>query len=558
MVFTITSAKLTGTPGASGWVQIYEFKPEDSDKLKLRGHLFAVVATKKYEEGLDILTAGREILARLHEEYFGRQEGTSFNVLKSAVEKVIAEFKTSWGDVEIAAVASLGEVVYSVVAGGAQTAIFRNGMFAKILESTNENVVSASGYPKDKDLFLLGTKAFFESLPEGNLKAALEVNEPEGIAEFLAPTIHSQKEAGNLGSVILKFNSEQGLFEKVQPSTSSEKFEENKTVGGFMAKCLFFTKSITGKIFSFVSERLPERKVYLKKGAIPEEMPEKKKTTVSVGVALLVLLMVSIIFGIKQRRTREYKRRYESRLIQAQHDLNEAVSLVILDAERARELFKSAENTISLLKEEGIKDPTIEELSVKIEDNQGAVLGEYNVSPQLFLDLSLLSSGFIGDDLASSGEKIFVLDKNGKRIVAVIFETKKTQMVAGPDEIENPKFLAAYEDKVYVVSESGISEVGEQKVEVIKKDWTGEILAYAYAGNFYVLEKEGRMIWRFPGAGEAFGSKQKWLGAGVSPDFADVNSMTIDGSIWVLANDGTILKYTQGSPKSVGTLKIEP
>jgi len=52
-MLTISSAKLTGTPGVTGWTQVHEFAPDDPEKLKARGKLFAVVATKRVEEGVD-------------------------------------------------------------------------------------------------------------------------------------------------------------------------------------------------------------------------------------------------------------------------------------------------------------------------------------------------------------------------------------------------------------------------------------------------------------------------------------------------------------------------
>jgi hypothetical protein len=566
MVFTITSAKLTGNPGSSGWVQVYEFKPEDPEKFKLRGHLFAVIATGKQnqtegaEQIVDSLTLGRELLSRLHEEYFGKIEGTPFNVLKSAVEKTVQEFKPSWGDIEIAAVASMEEVVYSAVAGGAQTAIFRNGMLAKILVSEKDKVVAASGYPKEEDMFILGTKTFFGSVSEGIIKSALEVKNPQSAVETLAPAVHSRKDAGNLGAVILKFSKEQ-IFSEQAPILAQP--SENLPIKfGFMnqlkekGKILF--NSIGQKTGSFISKRLPERKIYLKKGITPEEFPEKKKTTLSVGYILLALLIVSIGFGIRQKRIKDFKRSYEGKLNEAVRQLDEAISLANLDSAKSRELFKSAKVIVTNLKDEGIKDPLIDEAYTKIQNAQGTVLGEYSVTPQLFLDLSLISSGFVADNLVASGDKFFVLDKNGKRIVGVTFSTKKTEMVAGPDQIDSPKAISTYEDRVFINTDQGIIEVGDKKKEVIAKDWTGEVIANAYAGNFYVLEKDGRMINRYVGSGDIFATKQKWLGPGVSPNFAGVISMTIDGSIWVLNSNASILRYIQGSPKSVPIIELEP
>jgi hypothetical protein len=188
----VASAKLTGNPDPSGWAQVHEFSPQEEEKLKARGHLFAVISTGRHEEGVDSVVAGRELLSRLHEEYFGEITKPAFISLKEAVEKVITEFTASWGEVEIAAAVYLNGVVYSVAGGGAQAVLFRDGMLAKILESGGDaGTISASGYPKEGDIFLLATNNFFATLPNGVIKAALEGHDPGGAAESLAPYIHS-------------------------------------------------------------------------------------------------------------------------------------------------------------------------------------------------------------------------------------------------------------------------------------------------------------------------------------------------------------------------------
>src|SRR4030042_6393802 len=165
-MLNLRSAKITGLPGEAGWAQVHEFTPEDPDKETLRGHLFAVIATKRVEGGVEIISSGRELIGRLHEEYFGDLTAKPFKALTSAVEKVYREFKESWGEVEIAACAVVGDVVFSSAVGGAKIVISRDGSLATILDSI-DGVVSASGFPKIGDAMLLGTGSFFNNLSSG-------------------------------------------------------------------------------------------------------------------------------------------------------------------------------------------------------------------------------------------------------------------------------------------------------------------------------------------------------------------------------------------------------
>lgn len=558
--FNLTSAKITGNPGSSGWAQVHEFRPEDDQKLALRGHIFAVVATSRQEAGVDSVVTGRELLARLHEEYYGKEEGTPFNTLKSALEKVIAEFKSSWGDVQIAATVSIGEVVYSAAGGGAQISIFRNGMLASILESTKEEVVTASGYPKDGDMLILGTKMFFDAFPSGVIKGALEGKEPGHATESLAPAIHTKEDAGSLGVVILKFEKTDGLFAQEKPITppldsQAVVRQEKEGVG---QRINTFFKSMGSKINALVTKNLPERRIYIK--GLPEEgvSMKNRKTTFLVGVILLVLLVLSIGFGIRQKQIKEEKSKYTTRLVQAIHEADEAIGLTSLDAERAKELFANSRATAETLKSEGVKDPDLESLITKLDQNQGKVLGEYKDEPQLFLDLSILSDGFSGNELSGSSDKFYVLDKKGKKIVGISTGTKKTAVVAGPDQVGDALGLASYEDRAFVLASDGIYEVGKVRNRVVEKDWAGEVLIHLYAGNIYLVDKDPNMIWRLSGSGSSFGSKQKWLAPGITVDFSKVRGLAIDGSIWTVTTSGKIVRFNLGSPQNITPTGIFP
>jgi len=557
-MLNLTSAKLTGNPGPTGWSQVHEFKPEDPAKLALRGHLFAVVATGKAMEGVDVVTSGRELLARLHEEYFGKTEGTSFNMLKSAVQKVLDEFGSLWGSIEVAAVVSSKDALYTVVGGGSQAAILRNGMYAKILVSGKGEVVAASGYPKENDVLIIGSKTFFVNFTDGVIKAALEAESPEAAIEQMAPSVHTKSDEGTIGVVIMKFSQESAFFqsEAIAPQTSEEKkaVDEGRTIkmGGSS-----LSSTLKEKFKSLTLANFKKRSFYLRKDSGDEAVSQKRKVTFTVGVILLVLLFLSIGFGMKQKNVRDKARNYEGRIFEAQSKINDAVNLMEADPAQARLLFSEGASITESLRAEGIKDKQLDEVVALLNEKKAAVLGEYEVEAQDFLDLSLLSSGFVGDSLSSSEDKFFILDKNGKKIVSSVISTKKTQVVAGPDQLEGVLNFSSYEDRVFVMKADGIYEVGDELKKVIEKDW-GEALFASYAGNIYLLDKTEGMIYRYVGSGKEFSTKQKWLGADVAPDFSKIATMTIDGTIWVLSESGKIAKFSLGSPQAIGSLVVYP
>src|SRR3989344_5088828 len=123
MSFQIVSSKVTGKPDRGGWSQVYDFKPAGEVKLKKLGHFFALISTHASRDqpggmdsgghgDIDNVIVGREILARLHEEYFGKypdnfsasldSDVKPLLLIKNAVGSVMSEFSEMEG-VEIAA-----------------------------------------------------------------------------------------------------------------------------------------------------------------------------------------------------------------------------------------------------------------------------------------------------------------------------------------------------------------------------------------------------------------------------------------------------------------------
>lgn len=90
-IFACQIAKVVGTPTNGFWSQVHTFSPEDPVKKEKRGDLLAVLVLSGVPEGIEAVAAGREVLARLHEEYYGHLEGSPFERLKESLAKISQE-----------------------------------------------------------------------------------------------------------------------------------------------------------------------------------------------------------------------------------------------------------------------------------------------------------------------------------------------------------------------------------------------------------------------------------------------------------------------------------
>lgn len=525
-----TSIGIHGAPSSSGFVYTEEFTADNSEKLTTHGRLYCLVASNLYNSNVIPTEVGREILEDIKREYY-ESSGKAFNSLKQSLEKVASKFALTWGEIEIVAASFVSGVVYSSVWGHSEVSILRGGMLANVLKGRGE-VVSASGYPQEGDFLILATKDFVDHVPQYSLKEALGTTDLGSLSSKLSSFYSA--EAPLYGAFILKFSQE--LFNDSVLSDQTPRKLPDMSAS---------FKAFTSKISSMFKKRVNERQIYIREPGFSDYEAGSKKTTLTVGIILIALLVVSIGFGIRQRNIKESKSRYETRLAQAVHEFGESESLFTINPERSRELFLNSREIVNILKNEGVKDSQLDELSARIVSKTGEILGEYKVNLENFVDLSLVSSGFKGFDIASSGEEIFVLDNSLKRVIQVNLASKRSEVIAGAEDFNGGNQIVSYEDRAFVVEQDAIIELGDDNK--IEKAWDGEVLVYSYAANIYVLEKNTSSIWRYAGSEGGFGSKQSWLGSGLNLDFTDAKSFAIDGSMWILDSEGSIFKLTFGT-----------
>lgn len=549
MKFTLSSVKVVGNPGAYGWIQVHDFFPQEQEKQDLRGHLFALVLIKGSSSDLGSVEEGRELITRLHEEYFGDEKLSVFDALRASIEKVTLEYNQSNPEkqVQIVAASYTNDTVYAAVSEGMQASIFRNNILANILIG-GSSVTSASGYPQKGDIFIIGTKSFFDLFPEGVIRATLSSSSLEAASEAFAPKIHASEDSSDIGAVIISFSLANGGEEVTQDVTQNIEKEEAR-------KNLFF-----GPVQSFkkLLGRIPARKIYVRESEETAEGARSKKTAMSVGAILLILLVISIVFGIKQNRQRVFRLSYQEKLTQAQHSYDEAQKLFLLEPIRARELFIESKKLVGEMVSQGIKDESLVLLQKNITEGRETMLGEYEASPQLFIDLSLVSSGFAPSEIIASTEKLLALDGTQGKLITIALDTKKTNTVAGQDQVKGATKSAIFSDNYYVLLSDGIYKVGDKKERVIDKDWSDNALIYSYAGNIYVVDKQESSVYRYSATQDGFGAKYSWLAPGIDIDLSNSNTIAIDGSVWLGSTTGKITKILQGSPANFEVKGVDP
>jgi hypothetical protein len=532
-MFNLKTAKVVGTPDGTSWSQVHLFSPPVEEKQEKRGQLLAVVSLTAGEESLTA-ESGREILSRLNEEYYGSLEPASpFLALRKTLEKINQETQS-----EIAAAVFYQTAAYLGVVGQSRVVIKRGSSLQTVLAGTEAEIKIASGFIKEEDLFLLGTAEFFNLVAQGTLRAALEAGEPEEAVEILAPIVAGRAGVGGVAAVIAKVVAES------EERLGQIRTEEREEIRVFPRRNLVFSAAK-----KLVSGRL-RPSIFVRR----KESWRSRRMLFSVAAILIFLLLASVFLGIRKRQAEQETARLSRVYEQARAKFEEGKARLSFQPNKARELLEEAKKLVEENQKLKTKNQKLVTLREEIEKELAKTIREYKFDQlTLFLDLNLVKEGATGERLSLIGDQLVVLDKAGQRLIGINLETKAAAILAGGEGFAQATAVAGEEKKVYTLTPEGIlaSEAGKTSLLIKKAETWGEIVDLkTYGGNFYLLDKGGQTIWRYPGA-------RNWLGK-AQPELNKALSLAIDGSIYMLVDTlPWILKFTAGRQETFSAVGLD-
>lgn len=543
-------SKVVATPTPTAWSQAYS-----AGRLFAAFSLESDIIPEAGEEHLNSL--GKDLISTLESEFFTLEKKDLESIkqaLGTTVEKVREGITLSM------VLCFLSEnVLYLFANGGGKAVLKRGEKIGTVLEADeSQNIKLASGYVQEDDIIILQTKSFQKVIPASILASSLDHNNPNDIAENLAPHLHEKPE-GAASSVILLYKEGGGQNTAAPPAEIQEKDNEDNQI---LEEIERSQKPIpvddvddidneikipqqteetppndeteelpTETTSPFLTDQLPRRKRvsfglslgFMKR--IPSPLSHQRRIITTIAAILIVLIVVSAFLALRGRQDGADKQLFADVISQAQEKYDEGQNLKDLNGPLAQESFRSAKQILEenkdTFREGSSEDKQIEELLSKVNKEVSE---------------------------ATQGQN------------APAKEVEKSESDLLSYEIDNPKatFFAENEDFVYFTDGSGVTQIdkgNDEKEQIIKKDWKTDGGIGLFGSNVYVLDKENGVL-KFVAASESAYNKTNYFSGDV-PDFGNVSAMAIDGSVYVLFDDGDIKKYTRGNEDSLSVSGVE-
>lgn len=479
---TFETAKIVGNPVGRCWAQTHTFSPEDKEKKEKRGNLLAVLVITGAPEGIGAVSLGREILGRLHEEYYGNLSSTAFECLGAAVKKVEQEYEGA----EIVAASILGNTVYLAIVGEGKVVLKRGEEIGWLLNGEGE-VQTASGFLYEGDILLLGSAHFFRVVSSGILKAALGTNLPAEAEEILAPVILGREDIADAACIIALLKKEEENFDlKTVNGLGEETTEE-----------IIVAKKPAGKFFDRWNNQIKRLPFFRPKEIRIKSFDQGKKKKIYLAVSLFVLigLVAFVALGLI-RKKKDFKTL--SPQVQTEQENKSDTEVILSNVP----VFYDLKQISDLA--EG-RDLSVYDKKLQVFDEKNKKIYQLDLEKKSFITVDAASVS--GKLLAKTGEKKYLLADEG--VFEVNFKDKKLDLRISKDA-----------------------------------SWKNIADFTSFSGNLYLLDQEAKAVWRYPAKESGFGQKSSWF-SGEPPDFSQIVSFSVDGAVWILQKD-KIVKYVQG------------
>ncbi|MDO8260707.1 MAG: hypothetical protein Q7T50_04405 [Candidatus Magasanikbacteria bacterium] len=294
----------------------------------------------------------------------------------------------------------------------------------------------------------------------------------------------------------------------------------------------------------------------------------KSKVLLTLAIIFICLFFINI-YTMKDREAKKAKiLQYENSIASIEKKQNQAEAFLLYNnKEAANQIFPEIKTLLdSLIQETDEQKAKYQELKTKYDlqnEKIGNVVRINNLSE--ITNLKNLSAMANGENiiLSTATNKLYIADSAEKSIYTLNLGdnsvTTATDTGASISALHTPKL--ADDNKIYYLNQSSIIEFdASEKINKIAIDLgtaTNNFSASAnYNDKLYLLNTSESQIYKFNHADNTFNGGQTWLNSKV--DLSNAVDISIDGNVYVLKNNGEILKFLKGNKVAMEMETINP
>jgi|GEM_PF-4750351 len=284
----------------------------------------------------------------------------------------------------------------------------------------------------------------------------------------------------------------------------------------------------------------------LKKAII--RMPAKVKVFGGLALVLVVVFVVSLVVFSGVRGARADRAEITAKFDQAKKlEEDAAAAIIFQDKTQAQELLKQSEALLAELPQsDAVPAGELDTLKNNIAADYEKISGSTRIQdPNKLASLSGNPIGLVLLDgqlvsWSTSGKLEVVSLKDGDTATGATIESDLGEPILGAVD-ETQLVLVTDEDNVIGFEDGQLDEL-TTGTEINAKNL---VATETYGNRLYVLDPKANEIMRYQRTIAGYGQGSSWVLDGTSVE--NGVDIAIDGNVWLLQKDGTVVKFLQGS-----------
>ena len=284
-----------------------------------------------------------------------------------------------------------------------------------------------------------------------------------------------------------------------------------------------------------------------------------QRRLILVGIIGLVIILSFSLYGIKQQRANKLEaQQYASALSKIRNSIAEAESdYIIKNKNRSlSELEQASKDLVYLPQASEIQKINFNDLQKQINDLRNKLLNIEKIVPQFVIELRADNNPIKANRLLIDNNTLLAYGTDNYLSLINLPENK----ITATNKIDSSITSIAGENNDYWMINSSNQAIHYKNgtMSAATTIASSADTLGLYNGNLYILNKSNQTINRYKPTGDDLGSPQNWIKNLKNANITTATSLTIDGNIYILNENGQILKFFGGEIADFQASPIDP
>ena len=517
----------SGNSESNSWSRYWENDPDDPFLKSNKGHLFALINISSEEEK-ELNSIGHDINFEFNQNYFNSENNLDvLTNLQQSINSIVKNPLYSDYKIDFSVAVILNKQLFLATFGNSKVILKRQDQISILLNNFENQIETLTGPIEEQDRIFLLTNSFFEKITWQKIKLFLSDPKIENIEENFLSAIFSLKDQKDLAAALIEVEQEDGdLY--INPVVNLPKPSFNLP-----------------QISQIITDHKKDSSVFISHHET-KEVGKRKKISLLLGIILIIFLSFSVNFGYQKNKTQKIEKQYQELKTEIESQIENINQTKNLSLDSAREAAATTQQTVEKMTALKIHQDEVENYNSQLKNILSQTGSSESYTPDFFYDTSNIISNPQFQKIIFNDNRIYILDLINGRIDYLDVESKSTKSVLISDKIKSAINFTLDKTILYLMDKENIYLV--DKSDLTSKISLTDINPTDFKfwnGSAYIIDSENQTIWKFTPNSTGFSKAQNWLKNDAKLDLGAI-SLSINGKIWVLHQNGTIVPYLSG------------